>query len=98
MFLLHFLLFRTFLFLGHSKIKVRSCVLCVYAGMPWKRFVPLHDDSRPDSRKVLCETNYCIDKALCGTLCFNTMINETTIIMQQTATEKCFFETYLVVE
>ena len=26
--------FKTFLFFGHSKIKVRSCVLCVYAGTP----------------------------------------------------------------
>ena len=34
MFLLHFSRFKTFLFLGHSKIKVRSCVLCVYAGTP----------------------------------------------------------------
>ena len=30
--LLHFSRFKTFLFFGHSKIKVRSCVLCVYAG------------------------------------------------------------------
>ena len=34
MFLLHFSRFKTFLFFGHSKIKVRSCVLCVYAGTP----------------------------------------------------------------
>ena len=34
MFLLHFSRFKTFLFLGHSKIKVRSCVLCIYAGTP----------------------------------------------------------------
>ena len=34
MFLLHFSRFKTFLFLGHSKIKVRNCVLCVYAGTP----------------------------------------------------------------
>ena len=36
MFLLHFSRFKTFLFFGHSKIKVRSCVLCVYAGTPLK--------------------------------------------------------------
>ena len=34
MFLLHFSRFKTFLFFRHSKIKVRSCVLCVYAGTP----------------------------------------------------------------
>ena len=34
MFLLHFSRFKTVLFFGHSKIKVRSCVLCVYAGTP----------------------------------------------------------------
>ena len=36
MFLLHFSQFKTFLFFGHSKTKVyiRSCVLCVYAGTP----------------------------------------------------------------
>ena len=32
MFSLHFSQFKTFLFFGHSKIEVRSCVLCVYAG------------------------------------------------------------------
>ena len=32
--LLHFSRFKTFLFFGHSKTKVRSCVLCVYAGTP----------------------------------------------------------------
>ena len=34
MFLLHFSRFKMFLFYGHSKIKVCSCVLCVYAGTP----------------------------------------------------------------
>ena len=34
MFLLHFSRFKTFLFFGHSKIKVRSCVLCVNTGTP----------------------------------------------------------------
>ena len=34
MFLLLFSRFKTFLFFGHSKIKVRSCVLCIYAGTP----------------------------------------------------------------
>ena len=32
--LLHFSRFKTFLFFGHSKIKVRSCVICVYSGTP----------------------------------------------------------------
>ena len=49
MFLLHFSQFKTFLFFGHSKIKVRNCVLCVYAGTPliWHReaclMMPKHD-------------------------------------------------------
>ena len=32
--LLHFSRFKTFLFFGHSKIKVRSCVICLYSGTP----------------------------------------------------------------
>ena len=32
--------FKTFLFFGHSKIKVRSCVLCVYAGTPLLKLKP----------------------------------------------------------
>ena len=30
--LLHFSRFKTFLISGHSKIKVRSCLICVYSG------------------------------------------------------------------
>ena len=39
MFLLHFSRFKTFLFFGHSKTKVRKCVLCVYAGTPLRKHI-----------------------------------------------------------
>ena len=38
--LLHFSRFKTFLFFGHSKIKVRSCIIYVYSGTPLDVHVP----------------------------------------------------------
>ena len=49
MFLLHFSQFKTFLFCGHSKIKVCSCVLCVYAGTPLASYLAF-----PDTEKFCC--------------------------------------------
>ena len=57
MFLLHFSRFKTFLFFGHSKVKVRSCVLCVYAGTP----LPMSCDNW-FYEDLSCDIRVCIPK------------------------------------